>query len=43
MKNKKKKRKMLRPQHFSQQILNGKLLLIVISREKSNFSGRFKL
>ena len=34
---------MLRSQHFSQQILSGRLLLIVISVEKSNFTGGFKL
>ena len=34
---------MLRPQHFSQQILSGMLLLAVIGEEKSNFSGEFKL
>ena len=34
---------MLCPQYFSQQILNVKLLLIVIGGEKSNFSGGFKL
>ena len=34
---------MLLPQHFSQQILNDKLLLVVINGEKSNFSGGFKL
>ena len=34
MKNKKKERKMLCPQYFSQQILNVKLLLIVIGGEK---------
>ena len=34
---------MLRPQHFSQQILSRRLLLAVIGEEKSNFSGGFKL
>jgi len=34
---------MLRLQHFSQQILSGRLLLAVIGRKKSNFSGEFKL
>ena len=34
---------MLRPQHFSQQILSGRLLPAVIGGEKSNFSGGFKL
>ena len=34
---------MLRPQHFSQQILSGKLLLAVINEQKSNFSSGFKL
>ena len=28
---------------LSKQIVNGKLLVIVISRHKSNFSGEFKL
>ena len=28
---------------FSQQILNDKLLLVVISRQKNNFSNGFKL
>ena len=35
---------MLRPQHFSQQILNDRLLLIVIGGKKeSNSSSGFKL
>ena len=41
MKNKKKKRKIIHPQHFSQQILSGKLLLAVIGGQKSNLSGGF--
>ena len=32
---------MLRPQHFSQQILSGKFLLAVIGGQKNNFSGGF--
>ena len=32
---------MIHPQHFSQQILGGKLLLVVIGGQKSNFSGGF--
>ena len=43
MKNKKRERKMLRPQHFSQQISNGKLLLTVIDWQKNNFGSRLKL
>ena len=43
IKNKKKERKMLRLQYFSQQIISGRLLLTVIGRKKSNFSGEFKL
>ena len=39
-----REREMLYSQHFSQQILSGKLLLVVIGRKKkSNFSGGFKL
>ena len=34
---------MLSPQHFSQQILSGRLLLAIIGGEKSNFSSGFKL
>ena len=34
---------MLHPQHFSQQILSGMLLLAVIGEKKNNFSGGFKL
>ena len=34
---------MLRPQHFSQQILNGKLLLTIIGGEKSYFSYGFNI
>ena len=34
MKNMKKEREMLSSQHFSQQILSGKLLLAVIGRKK---------
>ena len=34
---------MLRPQHFSQQILSVRLLLAVISEKKSNFSSGFRL
>ena len=34
---------MLLPQHFSQQILNDGLLLVVIDGEKSNFNLEFKL
>ena len=44
MKNKKKRvKEMLRPQHFSQQILNGKLFMAIIGGQKSNFSSEFKL
>ena len=34
---------MLRSQYFLQQILSGKLLLVVINRQKSNFTCGFKL
>ena len=34
---------MLCSQHFSQQILSGRLLLPVISGGKSNFSGGFNI
>ena len=34
---------MLRSQHFSQQISNGKLLLAVIDWQKNNFGSRLKL
>ena len=34
---------MLRSQYFSQQILSGKLLSIVIKKQKSNFTCGFKL
>ena len=43
MKKKKKERKMIRPQHFSQQGLSGKLLSTIIGRKKSNFKDEFKL
>ena len=34
---------MLSSQHFSQQILNGILLLAVVGGKKSNFNGGVKL
>ena len=43
IKKKKKERKMLSSQHFSQQILNGILLLADVGGEKSKFNGGVKL
>ena len=34
---------MLLPQHFSQQIPNGRLLLAIIDWQKNNFGSRLKL
>ena len=42
-KRKKKKKRNDISTIFSQQILNGKLLLVIIGRQKINFSCEFKL